>query len=86
MTLGMAPQLLASVQEEGNLNEMTNMSNVMIHDLSLNYSEDIHKTLTSKLHDQTDLYNPEQTLGQEVLTIMEQSLLNYPGTYSQLKS
>lgn len=51
MPLGLVPQLLASVQEEGNLNEMTNMSNVLIHDLSLNYSEDIHKTITSKLVD-----------------------------------
>lgn len=51
--------LLPVVQEEPNLNEMTNMSNMMIHDLSLNYSEDIHKTLTSKRLEQTIADNPE---------------------------
>lgn len=52
--------LLPIVQEEPNLNEMTNMSNMMIHDLSLNYSEDIHKTLLSKKLEQTMVdNNPE---------------------------
>ena len=74
---GAGPLLLPTVQEEPNLNEVTNMSNMMIHDLSLNYSEDIHTTLgRKKLQsvEQLCAEHPEQSLGPETLAILEQSL------------
>ena len=82
---GAGPLMLATVQEEPNLNEVTNMSNMMIHDLSLNYSEDIQKSLVLKRNAAMSAEHPEQSLGPETLALLEQSL-NVEGPHRMLRS